>query len=82
LYGIKQVDSLHRAVVSLNIETSAEKVIAPLQLPAIADLSGYSLSPDGKSFATSASRPTGDIWVLEGFERLGWRNWLNGFTRK
>ncbi len=76
VYGVKQVDSLHRVVASLNIETRAEKVIGPLPLPAIADLSGYSLSPDGKSFATSASHPTGDIWLLEGFERPGWRQWL------
>jgi len=82
LYGIKQVDSLHRTVASLNIETRAEKVIAPLQLPAIADLSGYSLSPDGKSFVTSASHPTGDIWMLEGFERPGWKNWLEGLSQK
>jgi serine/threonine protein kinase len=82
LYGIKQVDSLHRAVASLNIETGAEKIIGPLQLPAIADLSGYSLSPDGKSFATSASHPTGDIWMLENFERPGWKAWFEGFGAK
>ena len=82
LYGIKQVDSLHRFVASLNIETGAEKIIGPLQLPAIADLSGYSLSPDGKSFATSASHPTADIWMLEGFERPGWRSWFEGLGRK
>ena len=50
-------------------------------LPAIADLSGYSLSPDGKSFATSASHPTGDIWMLEGFERPGWRRWWEGIRK-
>ena len=82
IYGIKQADGLHRVVASINIETRTEKVIGPLNLPAIAGLSGYSLSPDGKSFTTSASHPTGDIWMLEGFERPGWRRWLDGLTRK
>ncbi len=82
LYGIKQVDALHRAVASINIETRAEKIIGQLQLPAIADLSGYSLSPDGKSFATSASHPTGDIWMLEGFEPPGWKRWFEGIRGK
>ncbi len=77
LYGIKQVDALHRSLASINAGTGAEKVIGALQLPASADLSGYSLSPDGKSFASSASHPTGDIWVLDGFERPGWKRWIS-----
>jgi serine/threonine protein kinase len=81
LYGIQQVDALHRSVASINVDTRAEKAIGALQLPASADLGGYSLSPDGKSFATSASHPTGDIWVLDGFERPGWRRWINSFGR-
>jgi hypothetical protein len=27
-----------------------------------------SLSPDGKSLAATVIRPTGDIWILEGFQ--------------
>ncbi len=32
-------------------------------------LRGFSLVPDGKSFATSILRTQGDIWLLEGFQR-------------
>jgi hypothetical protein len=38
---------------------------------------GFSLAPDGKSFATSISTQTADIWLLEGFSKqLGFFDWL------
>jgi serine/threonine protein kinase len=76
LYGIKQLDNAHRVVTSINVETKAERIIGQLALSTAAEISGYSLSPDGKSFATSASHPTGDVWILEGFERPGFRRRL------
>jgi len=30
---------------------------------------GFSMHPDGKSFLTSVLRTTGDIWLLQGFDR-------------
>ncbi|MEO7141992.1 MAG: hypothetical protein ABI165_00650, partial [Bryobacteraceae bacterium] len=76
LYGIKNIDGRRRAIVSIDIETKAAKVLGDLTLPAAAEVRGFSLSPDGKSFATSASHPTGDIWVLSGFRWPGLRRWF------
>ena len=70
--GIKQADTHRRVVATVDVQTHAEKVIGDLQLPAAAQIRGFSLSPDGMSFATSASQPTGDIFVLEGFGAPGW----------
>jgi hypothetical protein len=30
---------------------------------------GFSLAPDGKSFATSLDRAKADIWIMEGFNK-------------
>jgi Tol biopolymer transport system component len=76
LHGVKQVGR-RRIVSSIDIGTLKESPAGELQLPPGAEVRGFSLSPDGKSFATSASRPAGDIWILEGFAGLGLdpRNW-------
>jgi Tol biopolymer transport system component len=71
LFGIKQSADRRRWIVSLDVATLAEKQIGELPLPVSAELSGFSLSPDSKSFATSASRPRGAIWLLEGFRAPG-----------
>ncbi|HLJ12975.1 MAG TPA: protein kinase [Bryobacteraceae bacterium] len=76
IYGIKQLSDRRRVIASVEIDTKVGKILGPLPLPATAEISGYSLSPDGKSFATSASHPAGDIWVLEGFEWPGLRHWV------
>jgi eukaryotic-like serine/threonine-protein kinase len=76
LYGVKQVDPRRRVIASLDIGTGVEKTLGELPLPLAAEVRGFSLSPDGKSFATSASHPSGDIWVLEGFSRSGWLPWM------
>ena len=69
LYGIKRLEGRRRVVASVDPETRAEKTIGDLQLPAAAEVHGFSMAADGKSFATSFSRPGGDIWVLRGFEK-------------
>jgi len=72
IYGIKQLADRRRVIASVEMASGAEKVLGELPLPAEAEVRGFSLSPDGRSFATSASRPTGAIWTLEGFQRPGW----------
>ncbi len=67
LLGIKESAGRRRQIVSLDVASKTEKVIGELPLPVGAQLRSFSLSPDGKSFATSASRPSGAIWLLEGF---------------
>ncbi len=70
LHGVKQVDSRRRVIASIDIETFKETVAGDFQAPQGADVRGFGLSADGKSFATSVSRPTGEIWILEGFAGL------------
>ena len=67
--GIKQTDPRHRSIAMIDVQMHAEKMIGDLQLPAASVIRGFSLAPDGLSFATSASQPTGDIFILEGFSR-------------
>jgi Tol biopolymer transport system component len=71
LYGIKRLADGRRVVASVDPETRAEKTIGDLQLPAAAEVHAFSMASDGKTFATSFSRPGGDIWVLRGFEKPG-----------
>ena len=74
IYGLRAIaDKL--VLVSIDIETGREKRIAdvgpaprlPMPVYLIDTLSGFSLSPDGKSFLTSVNRSGSDIWILEGF---------------
>jgi hypothetical protein len=54
---------------SLDVRTGAEKLLGPLELPAVVDaLAGFSLHPDGKRFLTSIAKRPYDIWILEGFD--------------
>jgi serine/threonine protein kinase len=67
--GIKQVDARRRVIATLDVQSHAEKVIGDLQLSQAGEIRGFSLAPDGMSFATSASQPTGDIFILQGFSK-------------
>jgi serine/threonine protein kinase len=61
---------------SLNVKTGAEKLLAPVDLPASAnDMVGFSLHPDGKRFLTSIGKWPYDIWMLEGFDQH--KTWLD-----
>lgn len=71
IQGIKQTDPRHRAIATIDVQTHAEKILGDPQLPPASAIRGFSLAPDGMSFATSASQPTGDIFILEGFSRPG-----------
>ena len=71
LYGIKRLADGRRVVASVDPEKRVEKTIGELQLPAAAEVNAFSMAADGKTFATSVSRPGGDIWVLRGFEKPG-----------
>ena len=75
IYGIKQTGR-KRVIVSLDTESRAEKLIGELLVPFNAEVRSFSMAADGKSFATSASHPSGDIWLLEGFETLGLHKWF------
>jgi serine/threonine protein kinase len=55
----------------VDIKTGKRKVISDFG-PYSSDfywIRGFSLAPDGKSFATSIDHAKADIWILEGFDR-------------
>jgi Tol biopolymer transport system component len=61
---------------SVDVATGAEKMLAPLDLPASTNaIAGLSLHPDGKRFLTSIGKWPYDIWMLEGFQAPS-RNWF------
>jgi eukaryotic-like serine/threonine-protein kinase len=63
IYEVKQSGNLFL----FDIATSKEKEITDLQI--LWGIAGASLAPDGKSIATSVSRLSSDIWLLEGFKK-------------
>jgi serine/threonine protein kinase/Tol biopolymer transport system component len=66
---------------SLKVKTGAEKLLAPVDLPASAnDMAGFSLHPEGKRFLTSIAKWPYDIWMLEGFDQH--KTWLNRLLRR
>ena len=72
LYGIRQDANRKLIVVSLDPKTGTEKLISelgttPMQISE-SPFAGFSMAPDGKSFATSLHRTESDLWILEDFK--------------
>ncbi len=68
---------------SVNVKSGAEKLLAPIDLPASVDrISGFSIHPDGKRFLTSVAKFPFDIWMLEGFEQPEPRSFLDRLLRR
>jgi hypothetical protein len=66
---------------SVDVKTGTEKRLAALDLPKnVGEVSGFSLHPDGKRFATSIARWPYDIWMLEGFDQQ--KSWLDRLLRR
>ena len=65
VFAIRSNQARHFVLESFDIATRREKVISDLG-PQVA-MHAFSLAPDGKSFLTSLTRQTGDIWILDGF---------------
>jgi eukaryotic-like serine/threonine-protein kinase len=62
---------------SVNVQTGAEKLIAPAHLPSSANaIAGFSVHPDGRRALISIARWPFDIWMLEGFDQPQASNWL------
>lgn len=74
IYGVRQDEKRHLRVSSIRVDTAEETLIndlgaSPLLIGGGASLVGFSLAPDGKSFATAIQQTKGDIWLLRGFQK-------------
>lgn len=70
LYGVKRNEHSHLVLASMDIAGGAEQVLSDLG-PAPTrmgwdPLMGFSLKPDGKSFATSVLRQKASLWIFDG----------------
>ncbi len=84
VYGIfrnRDLDGLRWQLLSIDVKTEAETLLGTLNLPAATvGVSGFSLHPDGKRFATAINKSPSDIWMLEGFEQE--KSWLDRLLRR
>jgi hypothetical protein len=77
VFGIRSSETQHLVLESIDPETAQEKPITDFgpvppsmrfgELNGTTAFRGFSTSPGGRSFLTSAFRSTSDIWMLEGF---------------
>lgn len=68
---------------SVDVATGAEKMVAPVDLPASTwFIGGFSMHPDGKRFLTAMSKWPYDIWMLEGFDPPRSKTWLERLLRR
>jgi dipeptidyl aminopeptidase/acylaminoacyl peptidase len=85
-YGVFQNTTGNGAqwqLYSVNVETGAEKFLAPVDLSASVDrMAGFSIHPDGKRFLTSVGKFPFDIWMLEGFEQPEPKGFLDRLLRR
>jgi eukaryotic-like serine/threonine-protein kinase len=70
IYGTHLDEEFHLRLASIDVRSGEEKFLADYgpAPPAINPLIGFSLASDGKSFASSIPRLTGDLWILDGFD--------------
>jgi hypothetical protein len=64
-------------LVEFNVQSGKDLKVTDLHLPPRANLTGFSLHPDGKSFATAFGIARHDVWLLEGFKQPSrWFDWF------
>ena len=67
LYVVRRNSEQKWELAELGVPDGREKKTTPLNFPLSVTIDGFSLHPDGKSFATSVGTARYDIWFLEGF---------------
>lgn len=67
LHALRRSSSGAWEIVNIEIPSGIERRVTSLNLSRDALVSGFSLHPDGKSFAVSVAVARYDIWLLEGF---------------
>jgi len=77
LYAVRRTSNGRWVLVAFDVRSEQERAVTDLNLPPKATLSGFSLHPNGKSFATGIGIARHDIWLLEGFESPS--RWLDRF---
>ena len=68
VYAVRHASNGNWVLVAYDVRTEQERSVTDLNLPPRATLSGFSLHPNGKSFATGIGIARHDIWLLGGFE--------------
>jgi len=76
LYAVRRDDG-RWTLAAFDVQSGAPRRETPLDLAPRATLAGFSIHPDGRSFATSVVIARHDIWLLRAFRPPG--GWLDGF---
>jgi len=69
LYAVRHTSNGMWELVEFDVQSGKERKRTDLHLPPRATLTGFSLHPNGKSFATAIGIARHDIWLLEGFKQ-------------
>ena len=79
LHAVRRGPGAVWELATFDVTTGEQRSVARLSLPRSAAIAGFSVHPDGKSFALSLGVPRYDIWLLDGFRPRG--EWFGGFRR-
>ena len=77
LYAVRHASNATWTLVTFDVDSGRELKATNLKLPPRASITGFSLHPNGKSFATAIGIARHDIWLLEGFKQTS--RWFEGF---
>ncbi len=69
LYAVRRNPLRRWELAAIGVPGGEEVKVTPLDIPVSARVQGFSVHPNGKSFATSVGVPRYDIWLLEGFTK-------------
>jgi dipeptidyl aminopeptidase/acylaminoacyl peptidase len=77
LYAVQHTPNGMWRLVEFAVQSGKELKVTDLPLSPRANLTGFSLHPDGRSFATAIGIARHDIWLLEGFKQPSrWFDWF------
>ena len=68
VFGIRETDDRRLSLVAVDADSGKVRTISDLgpSAPFNNPVKGLTVSPDGRTIATSIIRPRGDLWLLEG----------------
>jgi serine/threonine protein kinase len=68
VYALRQTANKRWEMAIIDVESATERRAVPIDVPTGARLSGLTIHPGGKTFATSVGKSTHDIWLMEGLQ--------------